>query len=195
MAKLDKKRKTALLIIGFGVLICILVGIGEGPLAFRLQTLCGVSNIATKVTCGLFECRQADAVVAIGVKWEVPPELENQILESGFPAEVHPTDNDPEHMMVHVMAAKQITQVKPEAVQNFILHIQKHQAQLQAKAQAAAPQSKGAPGAPGGAGPGVAGTPRPGAVPAVPRGGQNPPGAIHQDQLQDPSRLPREVMQ
>jgi hypothetical protein len=52
---------------------------------------------------------------------------------------------------------------------------------------------QGAPGVPGGAGPGVAGTPRQGAQPGQPRGGQAPPGAIHRDQMQDPRVMPRKV--
>jgi len=57
--------------------------------------------------------------------------------------------------------------------------------QLQRKRQMAmaAQQPQGMPGIPGGAGPGVAGTPRMGAQPQQPRPGQNPPGAIPQDNM------------
>ena len=56
-------------------------------------------------------------------------------------------------------------------------------------AQAQAMQPKGQPGGPGGAGPGVAGGPRPGAQPAPQRPAQQPPGAIHRDQM--PLAMPR----
>ena len=44
-------------------------------------------------------------------------------------------------------------------------------------------QPKGQPGSPGGAGPGVAGSPRPGAQPAGPRLIKQAPGAINQDRM------------
>ena len=64
---------------------------------------------------------------------------------------------------------------------------------MQAMQQAHMQQmAQGQPGAPGGAGPGMQGQPpRIGAQPQQPRGGQQPPGAIHQDQMQDPQRMPR----
>ena len=69
-------------------------------------------------------------------------------------------------------------------------HIMEHLAQMKAKAQAmqGPPPQQGAQGVPGGAGPGVAGTPRPGAQPGLPRP-QQPPGAIHKDQM--PLSMPR----
>ena len=61
----------------------------------------------------------------------------------------------------------------------------RHLLNMYKKAQAAGPMSQGRQGVPGGAGPGVAGTPKPGALPSVPRGGQQPPGGVHQDQMAD----------
>jgi hypothetical protein len=71
------------------------------------------------------------------------------------------------------------------------VHLLKHQAMMAEAMQAQAAQMQGQPGAPGGAGPGVAGQPRPGATPAAPRGGQGPAGMIHADRMRDASAFPR----
>ena len=65
------------------------------------------------------------------------------------------------------------------------------------QAQQQAMQQPGQPGVPGGAiggqqQPGVAGTPRIGAQPGVPRA-QGPPGMVPPDQLRDPRMMPRRV--
>ena len=108
----------------------------------------------------------------------VDPELENQIMMGGLTAEVHPTDDDPKHMQSH-MAAVQASGGDPTGI--IRVHIQKHQAQMQQKMQQQQGQMQG-------------GGPRPGAQPGQPRGGQNPPGAIHQDRMQDPGMMPRKAM-
>lgn len=125
----------------------------------------------------------------------VPPEKENELLAQGFDLPVHPLDEDAAHLQKH-----------QEALQNgdpagmLRAHIQKHLNQMNMKVMAQAQQAAGGPpggpgqpGVPGGNAPGVAGTPRPGAQPMPPRGGQNPPGAIHADQLRDPARMPRRM--
>lgn len=122
----------------------------------------------------------------------IPQAVENQMMAGGIQAIVHPEDNDQEHMM-ETMAFIQQTG-DPAGLGR--LHLQMHQQQMQQKAmmqqQMQMQAMGGLPGAPGGAGqPGIAGTPRPGAQPALPRGGQAPPGAIHQDQVQDAGRVPR----
>lgn len=111
----------------------------------------------------------------------LPQALENQIMDSNMPAPVHPMDNDAQHIqetMASIQSAGDATGLKT-------LHLQAHQQQMQAKMQAQQMQMMG--GAQGGPG----GMPRPGAQPQMPRGGQNPPGAIHADQMQDPGRMPR----
>ncbi len=107
----------------------------------------------------------------------VDPELENQIMVGGMMTEVHPMDDDPKHMQSHMMAV-QASGGDPTGL--IRTHIQKHQMQMQAKMQQQQGQQQG-------------GGPRPGAQPAMPRGGQNPPGAIHQDRMQDPGRMPRQA--
>ena len=114
----------------------------------------------------------------------LPPELENQILALGHPCFVNQGDNDLQHISVHMMAP-------PDAQGLIKAHVIEHQQKMQQQSQQLLGGPGGRPGAPGGAGPGIAGSPRPGAVPAPPRGGQAPPGAIHQDQIQDAGRMPR----
>lgn len=123
-------------------------------------------------------------LVFISLKDElsVPPELENQMLNDGFEVMVHPGDNDAEHLQAH-MADMQSGD--PSGQKRA--HIIKHQAQMQQKAQAqqAMTAQGGMPGAPGGNGPGMAGTPKPGASPGQPHAAKQPNGAIPQDQMHE----------
>jgi hypothetical protein len=124
---------------------------------------------------------------------QVDPEQENQMLFNGFDVPVHPEDDDPKHLQSHQQDA--IRTGDPAG--HYRKHISEHMAQLQAKRQAQMAQQAqaagqlpmgkqpGGPGAPGGAGPGVAGQPRPGAQPGMPRQ-QGPAGMIPQDQMLDP---------
>lgn len=131
----------------------------------------------------------------------VPVDQENQMLESGFRnVDVHELDDDNAHIQGHMA----LLQADPDGdyARSIQKHIFMHIQQVQRKAMAVGmaqgqmtgqvPQL-GAPGVPGGAGPGVAGTPRPGAQPAPPKGAQQPPGAIHQDRVQDPTQMPRKM--
>lgn len=79
-----------------------------------------------------------------------------------------------------------------DPVGKFRAHIMEHMKAMQTKLQKqmGAQQPQGMPGVPGGAGPGVAGTPRLGAQPSMPRP-QQPPGAIHPDHIQDAMAGPR----
>lgn len=109
----------------------------------------------------------------------IPPEMENELLLNNMPVRVSQYDNDIEHIQMHQQAAMQTG----DPTTMFRRHIALHVQALQMKQQQAQPQ--GQPGIPGGAGPGIAGTPRPGAIPMGPRGPQQPAGAIHPDQMQD----------
>lgn len=120
----------------------------------------------------------------------VPPQLENQLIGAAIQALVHPADNDPEHLQVHMQGLQETGD--PSGL--MAAHILMHQQQMAQKMQQMQAQQGGLPGSPGGAGrPGIAGTPRPGAQPAAPRGGQNPAGAVHSDRMgaADPSAMPR----
>ena len=114
------------------------------------------------------------------------PEVENQMMAMLMPVEVSPLDNDAEHMQSH----NEFASKNGDPAHHFAVHQLKHQQQMMKKAAAAAPPQC-QPGVPRGGPPGVAGTPRMGAQPQAPGGMQNPPGSIHQDQVQDPGRMPR----
>lgn len=120
----------------------------------------------------------------IGEKLSVSAEMENSLLLMGLTLPVHELDDDQEHMKAHTEALEASTGDPTGAIRT---HVYYHRLQMneKLKAQVAGMQGMGAgaPGGPGGAGPGASGTPRPGASPGPPRGGQNPPGAIHQDRM------------
>jgi hypothetical protein len=119
-------------------------------------------------------------------KLTVDPETENEFLLEGLTLPVHELDEDQEHMQIHLKAM-----VQGDPTGSVREHLLRHREQMNKKMQMAAAgmAGMGAPGSPGQ--PGAAGTPRPGAQPMPPRGGQQPPGAIHSDRLQDPSAAPR----
>lgn len=111
----------------------------------------------------------------------IPMDVENEMLYNGLPVQVHPADNDVEHIRSHAEAAK--ISGDPKAV--FRKHMVDHLKQAQEKAQKQAGAPGGAQGMPAGGAPqGVPGTPRPGAQPAPPKAGvQQPAGAIHPDAM------------
>jgi hypothetical protein len=108
----------------------------------------------------------------------VDPQLENQIMAGDMVAEVHAMDEDQQHIQAHMQAM----QTTGDANGQLRVHIMKHQAQMMQKTQQQQAQLAGPGGPPGS---------RPGAQPAMPRGGQNPAGAIHRDQMQDATQMPR----
>lgn len=107
----------------------------------------------------------------------VDPEMENQLMDQGFDAPIHPDDDDMAHLQAHMVGMQQSI---GDLHGKYRPHMLAHQQQMQAKAQAAAAQQnpQGLPGSPGGAGPGAAGAPRPGAQPAGPRLVKGPEGMI-----------------
>lgn len=118
-------------------------------------------------------------------QFTIDPATENEMIHNGLATQVHAGDDDIEHIKAHMQAA----QLTGDPVQLFKQHIQMHAAALQQKRQMAMMQQQqqqgGGTGAPGGgAAPGIAGTPKPGAIPAQPRP-QGPPGQIHADQAAD----------
>lgn len=122
----------------------------------------------------------------------VSPNEENSMLAQGFEVPTHKMDDDKAHIQAH-QQAMQMMQAQGDAKnqKKFLAHIWAHMQQAMAKQQAQM-QPQGEPGVPGGAGPGVAGTPRQGAQPGGSRF-QGPPGSIHQDRMQDPAVMPRKV--
>jgi len=123
----------------------------------------------------------------------VDPQKENMLMQMGHYIVVHPMDNPQEHIAVHQQAVQE--QQDPQML--IAAHILDHQIALQMQMQQQMSPQGGAPGGqPGGAppqptqGPGA----RPGAVPATQgRPAQQPPGAIHADQMKDPSVMPRKM--
>lgn len=125
-------------------------------------------------------------------KLSIDPEVENKMLDGGFEVHVHPFDNDVEHLQSHIADM----QTHGDLSGFMRVHIMAHQQQLQTKQQQNMMQAMptgGAQGVPGGSGSGVPGTPRPGSVPQPPAGPKQPPGSIPQDQMRDPSVMPRKM--
>lgn len=118
--------------------------------------------------------------------FHVEPSDENLMMHNGLPAEVHPADDDQRHIAEHMRGATLTGD--PNGL--FRAHIQAHQQAMNQKMQKALGPPQGQPGVPGGAGPGVAGAPRPGAQPGQPRP-QGPPGMVHPDAVADPQMGPR----
>lgn len=113
--------------------------------------------------------------------------LENQLMHNLFPVQVHEMDNDVQHIQSHLMEFGQgVLQQHPmdDKVSELARgHILMHMQQMKVKAAAAMQQQVLAQG----------GAPRPGAVNQPPSGMQNPPGAIHKDQM--PMSMPRPRVQ
>jgi hypothetical protein len=126
----------------------------------------------------------------------LPVPEENAMLGEGFLVPISPEDDDIEHIKEHTQAMRAFGD--PDGY--FRMHINMHLRQLQQKnaMQQGAMMPPGAPGMPGGgAAPGMPGQPpagpmipKPGAQPAPMRNVQNPPGAIHPDNMVDPARMP-----
>jgi hypothetical protein len=106
------------------------------------------------------------------------PEIENAMLSERLDVMVHAMDNDPEHIQVHMRLMQD-----GDPSGSVRSHIERHKLAMQMKNMAAQQAQQGAQGVPGGAGPGVAGTPRIGAQPAGPRQGKAPPGLVRPDQM------------
>lgn len=112
-------------------------------------------------------------------KLSVDPMQEDALMDDGFPMPVSPLDDDMAHIQVHLPHAKETG----DPSGNIRVHLLAHQQQMAQKAQAAQPSPEGQPGTPGGAGPGIAGVPRPGGQVAGPRLIKQPPGAIAPESL------------
>lgn len=120
------------------------------------------------------------------------PELENVMLMEGFDVPISPMDDDMKHVQEHI----KLLQENGDPTGVVRMHLIKHQASMQKKQMAKMAEQqkqKGMQGSPGGAGPGVAGTPKPGSVPAQPSNVKAPPGSINKDQMVDPSKMPRNM--
>ena len=115
-------------------------------------------------------------------KLSMDPEMENEFLMEGLDLPIHELDEDQEHLKVHLKAMVQGDE-HGSVRQHMLLHRQQMNKKMMMAAQSM--QAMQGPGGPQGGGP------RPGAQSQAPRGGQNPPGAIHADRMQDPGAAPR----
>jgi hypothetical protein len=119
------------------------------------------------------------------------PQKENELLNQGIDLPVHPMENHQEHMAVH----QQDLQDNRDESGMVRGHLMKHQMALHDQMQAQAMAMMGGPpGAPTGPQGPPGGRPKPGGQAQMPTGQQAPPGAIHPDQLNDPSAMPRRTM-
>jgi len=122
-------------------------------------------------------------IVSIKDDLSLDPQLENEALEHGMDMNVHPTDNDQQHMQAHMQA---LQMGDPHGT--IRAHLQKHQVQMMMKTQAQAQMQGGGPPAGGGGGP------KPGASPGQPHAAKGPPGQIHADRLaQGNGAMPRKT--
>lgn len=115
----------------------------------------------------------------ISKMYTYPAVQENEILLEGHVWPISPQDDDMAHIQEHQAALKDANQVGQAALRTHIAH--HRMAQIQ-KAMAQMPQGS-SPGTPGGAGPGIAGQPKSGAQPTMPRQMKQAPGAIPGDQM------------
>ena len=128
---------------------------------------------------GLFGPRLAPQVFVEIAELSVDPNTENEMLVHGFEVEVHPGDNDMEHMQAHMQVMAQ-----GDLHGTIRKHLGKHQQQMMAKAQAQQQQAPGGgpPQQPGGnAGGGR--PPQSGAQPGMPSNMKQPSGAVPMDQM------------
>lgn len=155
----------------------VLKGMPPQVLNGRKVDLGPMLEYITEVTCGP---RIAPHVlVDQRHQLSMDPETENELMDNQFPVQTHPMDPDIEHIKSHMLnMQKNPTELKKG-------HILEHIKQLKEKA---AQQQQAALPAPGQ----NAGGPRPGAGAQPPTGQQNPPGAVHPDQM--PMAMPRKAM-
>jgi hypothetical protein len=118
------------------------------------------------------------------------PQRENSLMQMGHYIVVHPMDNAEEHIPVHEQDIKE----NGDPYMLKTAHVLDHKIALQQQQQAQMQPQQPGGGAPQ-AGPPGGGQPQPGAMPAAARPAQQPPGAIHSDQMgkNDPSVMPRKM--
>jgi hypothetical protein len=151
--------------------------------------------VITNMMEGLFGPRLAPLIfVDEAAEVTLDAAIENEFLADGMELAIHPKDQDQQHLQEH----QKVLQETGDPNGNITRHIQRHMVQMQMKQQmqiqqalmqmmqGAAQQQQG-PQQPGGRG-------RAGAQQRGPRGnGQNPPGAIHRDQIGPASGAPPQL--
>jgi hypothetical protein len=99
------------------------------------------------------------------------PWTENEMLIHGFPVEIAPSDDDAEHIQVHMHVMTEHADVHGEAQKHIIKHQQQQMQKMMAQMQQGPMQG------------GKGGGPKPGASPGQPHAAKQPGGAIHKDQM------------
>lgn len=167
-------------------------GIPPQQLGLRKLDIGPILDFIAEAICG--PVMKGEVLVDMSKQVGLDPQREDEIMANGIALPVHPTDNDPEHIQAHQQAAAATGDPHASIRAHILLHVR----QMHEKSAMLGPQPQGAPGIPGGQGPGgpqpapgVAGTPRPGAMPLPQRNMQNPAGAVHPDQMADQSAMPR----
>lgn len=121
-------------------------------------------------------------------KFTMQPQEEDALMDHLFPVQVHEGDEDMKHIQVHMQHFQQTGADMGDPNHLKRGHILEHIKQLKEKAAKAqgAQQPQPQPGASAG----QPGAPNPGAAAQAPTGPQQPPGAIHRDQM--PTNMPRQ---
>lgn len=144
--------------------------------------------VATQMTDNVFGPRLGATILQDQrQQMTVDPELENKMMLDGFVVPVHPSDDLQKHLPAHQKAMQE----SGDPSGHIRVHIMAHMNALQAQQAAQMQQQQAQQGEKPQPGQGGQRGARPGAQPGMPRGGQNPPGAIHHDRMVDPSRMPR----
>jgi hypothetical protein len=115
----------------------------------------------------------------------VDPILENEMFMQGYDMEVNSQDDDVAHLEAHM------AELPNDQTGYLKVHIEAHRQQLMAKQQQA--MMGAAQANPTSAPAGGANMPMAGSSPAGPSNMKQPAGAIHPDQMQDPSMMPRNM--
>ncbi len=118
-------------------------------------------------------------------KLALPPGMENDLFAKGYDVPVNELDEDVLHLEAH------LAELDNDVTGHLRVHIEKHQKQLMEKQQEVS-MAQQAQAYPSGASAGGVALPAPGSSPAGPSNTKSPPGTIHDDQLIDPSMMPRE---
>lgn len=120
--------------------------------------------------------------------YTVPADVENEMMHNNLPVQVHEADDDQQHIIAHMSAARMVGDDQGR----FRAHVAAHTMAMQTKAQMSGTMRGVQPGLPGAPGPsvggpavpGTPGTPRLGGMPTGAKAGpQNPPGLPHPDQI------------
>lgn len=182
-------------------------GVEQARTAQRIQQQISAVNVARGIPPQLMPGRKLDLVPVVEALMEnafgsrlaplvfkdersqlsVDPGLENAIMAQGFDHPTQELDDDIYHLEVHM----EEMQMNGDPTGFLKLHIAKHQNRIIEKQQEV---SMGlAQANPTSAAAGGASMPLPGSSPAGPANAKQAPGAIHPDEMNDPTQMPRNM--